>query len=147
MPAATAARASPQAPVPSTAAAAAAAVAGRSASMQTPPVRGASPGTTRRTATTTQQGGAQRVRRSIGEGESELELDDNSEGEAQTGRRFYLPSDTQPEDHTQKWIAWAKQMTGDAALPAAMDRSMVEEVCENLKKVAASLEEDRWMYE
>ena len=87
------------------------------------------------------------MRRSIGEGESELKLDDNGEGEAQTGRRFYLPSDTQPEDHTQKWIALAKQMTGDAALPAAMDRSMVEEVCENLKKLAASLEEDRWMYE
>lgn len=96
---------------------------------------------------TTSQGSAQRVRRGVGDGESELELDDSGEREAQTGRRFYLPSETQPPDDTQKWIALAKQMTGDAALPAAMDRSMVEEICENMKKVAASLEEDRWMYE
>lgn len=74
-------------------------------------------------------------------------FDDNGEGEARAGRRFHLPSETQLPDHTEKWIALAKQTTGDAALLSDMGRSMVEEVCENLKKVAASLEEDRWMYE
>lgn len=88
------------------------------------------------------------MRRGIGEGESELELDGIGERGAETGRRFYMPNESQPQDDdTQKWIALAKQMMGDAALPAAMDQSMVEEICENMKRVAASLEEDRWMYE
>jgi len=74
-------------------------------------------------------------------------LDDNGEEEVRPVRRFHLPNETQPPDHTEKWIALAKQTTVDAAFVAAMDRSMVEEVCENLKEVAKSLEEDRWMYE
>ncbi|EWM27364.1 hypothetical protein Naga_100584g2 [Nannochloropsis gaditana] len=123
----------------------------QTSTLTTPVLRGASAEslTARRIRTTYQRlnpsaSPAQRIRRDVAERRDRME--ESPDGQ-ETNQQCPWSDENSSQDKTDAWVALAKDEESDQAMHASWDHSTVTDVCATLKKLAASLDEDKWMYE
>lgn len=73
-------------------------------------------------------------------------MEESPDGQ-ETNQQCPWSDENSSQDKTDAWVALAKDEESDQAMHASWDHSTVTDVCATLKKLAASLDEDKWMYE